>query len=186
MEFQTTPIPGLIVVKPRRFGDKRGYFMETYNRDLFAPAIGEIDFMQDNESFSTRGVLRGLHLQKGEFAQAKLVRVVEGEVFDVVVDVRPGSKTYGKWFSIELSQENGLMLFIPRGFAHGFLVLSATARFVYKVDNRYAPESEVTISYDDPELGIQWPSMAEGFILSERDVKDAISFGLFSSLQRID
>lgn len=175
MEFFTTPIEGLILIKPKRFEDRRGYFMETYNRDIFEPVIGPVDFMQDNESESSRGVLRGLHLQAGEASQAKLVRVVEGAVFDVAVDLREGSPTYGRWHGVELSHENGIMMFIPRGFAHGFVVLSSRARFVYKVDNPYSPSSEVTISFDDAAIGVEWPELEGGFILSEKDTSHAIS-----------
>ena len=175
MEFQSTPIEGLVLIKPKRFTDNRGYFMESYRKDIFDSNVKNVDFVQDNESESQRGVLRGLHLQKGDKAQAKLVRVVEGEVFDVAVDLREGSPTLGKWFGIRLSQENGLSLFIPRGFAHGFLVLSDKAKFVYKVDNYYAPEAELTISAEDADIGIEWPELACGYILSERDTLNAVS-----------
>lgn len=170
MEFIKTDIDGVVIVKPRRFGDHRGYFMETYNAADFDPVIGPVRFVQDNESASTRGVLRGLHLQRGEASQAKLVRVSQGRVFDVAVDVRPGSTTFGRWVGVELSGENGLELFIPRGFAHGFVVLSDFARFAYKVDNRYAPETEVSIRFDDPAIGIEWPDPGCGFILSAKDL----------------
>ncbi len=179
MEFIKTPIEGLTLIKPKRFEDRRGYFMEVYNRDVFDPVIGPVDFIQDNESESTRGVLRGLHLQAGEASQAKLVRVVEGSVFDVAVDLRKDSPTFGHWHGVELSHENGLMMFIPRGFAHGFAVLSSRARFVYKVDNRYAPEAEVTVAYDDPQIGVRWPEIEGGFILSDKDIDRAISLGEF-------
>lgn len=175
MDFLETPISGLILARPKVFSDNRGYFMETFRKDLFTPVIGDVDFVQDNESESTVGVLRGLHLQKGEYSQAKLVRVVEGSVFDVAVDLREGSATYGRWFGTELSHENKLMMFIPRGFAHGFLVLSPKARFVYKVDNFYAPQSELTIAYNDPDINIKWPEIENDYILSERDVSKSIS-----------
>ena len=139
MEFIEQSIPGVYVIEPKKFGDARGYFMETYRQDLFEQHVGKIDFVQDNESRSTYGVLRGLHFQKGEFSQAKLVRVIEGCVLDVAVDLRKSSPTFGKYVAVELSSENARQLFIPRGFAHGFLVLSPTATFVYKVDNVYAP-----------------------------------------------
>lgn len=169
MEFIKTDIDGVVIVKPRRFGDRRGYFMETYNAEQFDPVIGPVRFIQDNESASSRGVLRGLHLQRGEASQAKLVRVVQGRVFDVAVDLRPGSPTYSRWVGVELSDENALQLFIPRGFAHGFLVLSDFARFVYKVDNRYAPATEVSIRYDDPQIGIEWPAIDAPYNLSDKD-----------------
>lgn len=169
MEFATTDISGLVVIHPRRFSDSRGFFMETYRKDVFDKELGAVDFVQDNESCSSRDVLRGLHFQKGEHSQAKLVRVTEGCVFDVAVDLRQNSPTFGKWFGIELSAENATMLFIPRGFAHGFMVLSEKAVFTYKVDNFYAPESEETIAYDDPAIGITWPQPERAYILSERD-----------------
>ena len=179
MIFKTTPLAGLFVVQPQRFVDNRGYFMETYNKAEFAPHVGNVEFVQDNESGSSLGVLRGLHMQKGDDAQAKLVRVVSGAVFDVAVDLRFGSDTFGQWFGTELSSGNGKMLYIPRGFAHGFVVLSKEAKFVYKVDNRYAPQSEITIAYDDPEIGIEWPEVQGGFILSQKDASHAISFRCF-------
>ena len=180
MEFQKTLIPGLVVACPRRFVDSRGYFMETYRKDIFTPVIGEVEFVQDNESESRRGVLRGLHLQTGSSAQAKLIRVTEGRVFDVAVDLRSGSATYGHWYGIELSDENALMMYIPRGFAHGFIVLSDKAKFSYKVDNFYDPQSEVTIKFDDPDIGIEWPTADEELLLSERDIAKAIAFRQYS------
>ena len=176
MEFLTTPISGLFVIRPKRHTDSRGYFMETYREDLLGSVAGDIKFVQDNESESSRGVLRGLHLQTGNKAQAKLVRVVEGSVFDVVVDLRENSDTFGQWYGIELSHENGLMMFIPRGFAHGFLVLSDKARFSYKVDNYYAPEAELTIKFDDRQIGIEWPKCEGDYVLSQRDRENSISF----------
>lgn len=169
MEFIKTDIEGVVIVRPKRYGDRRGYFMETYNAEAFDPVIGPVRFVQDNESASSRGVLRGLHLQRGAASQAKLVRVSEGRVFDVAVDLRPDSPTYGRWVGLELSDENGLELFIPRGFAHGFVVLSEHARFAYKVDNRYAPETEAVIRFDDPAIGIEWPAVPGGYILSDKD-----------------
>ena len=143
--------------------------METYRQDLFEQHVGRVDFVQDNESRSTYGVLRGLHFQKGEFSQAKLVRVIEGRVLDVAVDLRKSSPTFGKYVAVELSDENARQLFIPRGFAHGFLVLSPTATFVYKVDNVYAPQSEASLIYNDPQVGIEWPIAEEEMLLSPKD-----------------
>lgn len=172
MEFKETDIPGLWTVTPRRFGDSRGYFMETFRKDEFEKAIGRsVDFVQDNESLSRRGVVRGLHFQRGEKSQAKLVRVSQGRVLDVVVDLRPGSPSFGRHAAFEISSDNGVQLFIPRGFAHGFAVLSETACFQYKVDNLYAPEAEATIRFDDPALGIDWLIPEEERILSPKDLK---------------
>lgn len=165
-------IQGLCVIEPTVFGDARGYFMETYNYNDFAEAGIDCQFVQDNQSASKKGVLRGLHFQK-EFAQDKLVRAVRGTVFDVAVDLRPGSETFGKWFGVELSEENKKQFFIPKHFAHGFLVLSDYAEFCYKVTDFYHPNDEGGICFDDPEIGIEWP-MPEGMtkgdlILAERD-----------------
>ena len=171
MNFIEQNIPGVFVIEPKLFGDERGYFTETYRKDLFDKYVGKTDFIQDNESRSRYGVLRGLHFQKGEFSQAKLVRVIEGCVFDVAVDLRKSSPTFGKHVAVELSAENKRQLFIPRGFAHGFVVLSPTATFTYKVDNVYAPESEATLLYDDPCIGIAWPVPAGDILLSEKDRK---------------
>lgn len=179
MEFIATSIPGLMLIQPKRHSDSRGYFMETYRKNLFDSNLGKIEFLQDNESLSTKGVLRGLHLQRGENAQAKLVRVAEGEIFDVAVDLRSGSSTFGKWFGTRLSSDNGLMMFIPRGFAHGFLVLSQYARFIYKTDNYYRPEAETTITYDDADIGIRWPGDTNDYIISERDRNSAITLAQF-------
>lgn len=176
MEFESTPIPGLTVITPRRFCDPRGYFSEVYNKELFESVLGQVNFIQDNESESTKGVLRGLHAQTGKYAQAKLVRVVEGAVFDVAVDARPESADFGKWYGTELSHRNGKMLFIPRGFLHGFLVLSDYARFVYKVDNVYAPQAEITVSYDDPDIAIGWPDVGVKYLLSEKDRLNSLRF----------
>lgn len=171
MEFIEQEIPGVFIIEPKLFGDERGYFTETYRKDLFDKHIGKTDFIQDNESRSRYGVLRGLHFQKGEYSQAKLVRVIEGKVLDVAVDLRKSSPTFGKYLMVELSAENKRQFFIPRGFAHGFAVLSPTATFIYKVDNVYAPESEATLLYNDPQIGIQWPIPEEDILLSEKDRK---------------
>ncbi len=165
--FTETEIPGVFLVDVRRYGDERGFFMETYKETDFRAAGLDYTFVQDNQSFSRRGVLRGLHFQK-RFPQAKLVRVIRGEVFDVAVDLRRGSGTYGKWVGAVLSGENRRQLLIPRGFAHGFLVLSEAAEFAYKCDQVYHPEDEGGILWNDPDIGIQWPDAGE-IILSERD-----------------
>jgi dTDP-4-dehydrorhamnose 3,5-epimerase len=157
------------------FGDERGYFLESYNEKEFEQAICKVSFVQDNESKSSKGVLRGLHYQKPPFNQAKLVRCIAGRVLDVAVDIRKGSPTYGKHVAIELSGENKKQVYVPRGFAHGFSVLSETAIFAYKVDNKYAPECDTGIRYDDTELGIDWGLPQEEIQLSEKD-KDLPSF----------
>lgn len=157
MKFIEQAIKGVYVIEPRRFGDQRGYFMETFRADEFAANIGQVAFVQDNESMSTLGVVRGLHFQKNRFAQAKLIRVSRGAVLDVAVDLRSGSPTFGKHVAVELSAENALQLFIPRGFAHGFVALADVVQFQYKVDNVYAPQAEATLRFDDPALGIEWP-----------------------------
>ncbi|MDE7411058.1 MAG: dTDP-4-dehydrorhamnose 3,5-epimerase [Paramuribaculum sp.] len=169
MKFTPLSISGLWLIEPQRFGDARGYFSETYSREQFEEHIGRVDFVQDNESMSTRGVLRGLHMQGGADAQAKLVRVSAGEVLDVAVDLRDGSPTYGQHCAVRLSHDNGRQLFIPRGFAHGFVVLSDTACFQYKVDNKYAPQSELSVRFDDPELAIDWLLDPGELILSPKD-----------------
>lgn len=156
--FTTTSIEGVIIVDAKHFGDRRGYFMETYKRPDFVAGGITCDFVQDNQSSSTRGVLRGLHFQK-EHPQAKLVRVIKGVVFDVAVDLRPGSPTWGKWEGVLLSAENRRQFFIPRGFAHGFLVLSDEAEFCYKCDDIYHPGDEGGLMWDDPEIGIEWPAL---------------------------
>lgn len=171
MNFIKTDIEGVWIIEPRRFGDSRGYFMESFKKSEFEANVGSVDFVQDNESFSTKGVLRGLHFQKGEFSQAKLVRVSQGTVVDVAVDLRGGSPTFGRHVAVELSQENARQLFIPRGFAHGFVVLSETAQFQYKVDNVYAPQSEATLRFDDPALGIDWRLPYSELLLSEKDLR---------------
>lgn len=171
MEFIEQDICGVWVIKPKRFGDKRGYFCEVFKQGEFEAHVGHVDFVQDNESFSSKGVLRGLHFQRGQWSQAKLVRVSQGTVLDVVVDLRHGSPTWGKSIAVELSEDNGYQLFIPRGFAHGFAVLSDVAQFQYKVDNIYAPHSEATLRFDDPALGIDWRIDRADMILSEKDLK---------------
>lgn len=169
MAFIETPIPGLVVYEPAVFYDERGYFFESYNQRTWAEAGIHAGFVQTNQARSTRGVLRGLHYQTGEMAQAKLVRVVEGEVLDVAVDIRPDSPTYGKWYSIRLSAGNKRQLFVPRGFAHGYVVLSETAEFVYKCDNFYSKAHEGGIRYDDPSLNINWEFELSGVLVSEKD-----------------
>lgn len=171
MEFKETEIAGVWIIEPKRLGDARGYFMESFKLDEFQCRIGPIVFVQDNESVSRRGVLRGLHFQKGEWSQAKLVRVSQGCVIDVAVDLRGDSPTFGRHVAVELSQENGRQLFIPRGFAHGFVVLSDVAQFQYKVDNVYAPQAEATLRFDDPALGIDWCLAADQLLLSEKDMQ---------------
>ncbi len=169
MEFQELEIKGVWLIKPQRFGDSRGYFSETWKQQEFEEHVGKINFIQDNESQSIYGVLRGLHLQRGEWSQAKLVRVSMGKVLDIAVDLRTGSPTRGKHVAVILSQEGGEQLFIPRGFAHGFVVLSDLAQFQYKVDNVYAPHSEMTIAFNDPDLGIDWILSPDEMLLSEKD-----------------
>ena len=171
MEFKELDIKGVWLIEPKRFGDARGYFCETFKLSEFESHIGKVEFVQDNESLSTRGVLRGLHFQRGEWSQAKLVRVSQGRVLDVAVDLRGGSPTYGQHVAVELSRDNGRQMFIPRGFAHGFVVLSDEAQFQYKVDNVYAPHSEATLRFDDPALGIDWPIAKEEMKLSEKDLR---------------
>lgn len=171
MEYIKTDIEGVYVIEPKIFKDPRGYFFEAFKQDEFDSIIGKTNFVQDNESKSSYGVLRGLHYQKGEFSQAKLVRVIKGKVLDVAVDIRKSSPTFGKHVMVELSEDNKRQLFIPRGFAHGFLVLSQEAIFTYKVDNIYAPKSEASIRYDDPTLNIQWPIDKDKVLTSEKDTK---------------
>ena len=171
MEWIETSIQGVYIIEPRVFADSRGYFMETWKQQEFDEHIGKINFVQDNESKSAYGVLRGLHYQKGDAAQAKLVRVIKGRVIDVAVDIRPGSSTYGQHIMVELSEDNKRQFFIPRGFAHGFLVLSPEAIFTYKVDNVYAPQQEAGIRWDDPDLGIEWPIDRKDVLTSEKDLK---------------
>ncbi len=179
MNFINTDIEGLVIIEPKVFGDDRGYFFESFNQNLFEKNIGKVDFVQDNESKSSYGVLRGLHFQKPPFNQAKLVRCIEGEVLDVVVDLRKESPTFGKWESVLLTGKNKKQFFIPRGFAHGFAVLSETAIFAYKVDNWYAPEYDSGISWDDPELNIDWKLEEKDVLLSEKDRK----LGMLSEIE---
>ena len=169
MKFIKTEISDVYIIEPSVFGDERGYFLESFNLEKFKENIYPINFVQDNESKSSKGVLRGLHFQKPPFEQAKLVRCIEGTVIDVAVDIRRGSPTYGNHVAIELSGENKRQLFVPRGFAHGFSVLSESAVFAYKVDNRYAPESDSGIRYDDKELNIDWGLSEEDVHLSVKD-----------------
>ena len=169
MTIIQTGIEGLVVIEPKVFGDARGYFFEVFNEREFHELVGPVRFVQDNESKSRYGVIRGLHFQKGEHAQAKLVRVVSGAVLDVAVDLREGSPTYGQWYAEELTGENHRMMFIPRGFAHGFSVLSEEVVFQYKCDNLYCPASEGAVAWNDPELGIDWRIPADDALLSEKD-----------------
>ena len=174
MNYIQTEIDGVWIIEPKVFNDARGYFMEAFKEEEFRANIGDVHFVQDNESKSSFGVLRGLHYQKGEYSQAKLVRVIKGKVLDVAVDLRRSSPTFGKYVSVELSEENKRQFFIPRGFAHGFLVLSEEAIFTYKVDNGYAP-AEASIRFNDETIGIDWPVAESQFILSEKD-GHAVSF----------
>lgn len=169
MNFIKTEIDGVVIVEPRIFADSRGYFFESYNEAEFIKNGIPNRFVQDNQSKSSYGVVRGLHCQLGAHAQAKLVRVLQGRVLDVAVDIRPGSPTFGKHVAVELSDENQRQLFIPRGFLHGFSVLSDTAIFAYKCDNLYHPESEFGIRFDDPEIGIDWRIPADKIITSDKD-----------------
>jgi len=169
MKFKNTPIEDLIVIEPNIFGDQRGYFLESFNLQQFEENVREIKFVQDNESKSTKGVLRGLHFQKPPFEQAKLVRCVEGEVLDVAVDLRKDSATYGSHYAIKLSGENKKQLFVPRGFAHGFVVLSNEAVFAYKVDNTYAPSHDSGILWNDESLDIDWILDSNEIKLSAKD-----------------
>lgn len=172
MEVIKTTIDGVLIIEPKVFGDHRGYFFESFNEREFAEKSGvDVHFVQDNESKSCYGVVRGLHFQKGEHAQAKLVRVISGKVLDVALDIRPGSPTFGKHVAAELTAENHRQFFIPKGFAHGFVVLSPEAVFQYKCDEFYCPESEGAIAWDDPDLAIDWKLPAEDVILSDKDRK---------------
>lgn len=171
MNFIPTKIEGCFIIEPKIINDERGYFMESFNENTFQKGVGQsVHFVQDNQSFSTKGVLRGLHYQTGVHAQAKLVRVLSGEVLDVVVDIRPGSVTYGQYVSVLLSSENQKQFFIPRGFAHGFLVLSETATFFYKCDNFYNKESEGGVIYNDPDINIDWQFPMNQLLKSEKDL----------------
>lgn len=169
MKFTEQDIKGVWIIEPKVFLDERGYFMESFKKDLFEQYIGKVEFVQDNESKSTRGVLRGLHYQTGDYAQAKLVRALQGSVLDVIVDLRKSSPTFGKHLAVELSDENKKQLFIPKGFAHGFLVLSETAIFSYKVDNIYAPAHEASLLWNDKTINIDWSIKEEELILSAKD-----------------
>lgn len=181
MNYIQTEIDGVWLIEPNVFSDERGYFMEAFKKEEFEAHVGHVNFVQDNESKSSYGVLRGLHYQKGEFSQAKLVRVIKGEVLDVAVDLRKSSPTFGKYVSALLSEENKRQFFIPRGFAHGFAVLSDEAIFTYKVDNKYAPQAEASILYNDETLGIDWPLADTQMKLSPKDregtaFRDAVYF----------
>ncbi len=169
MEVIRTDIPDVVIIEPRVFGDSRGYFFESWSQREFDALVRPVRFVQDNESSSSYGVVRGLHFQKGAFSQSKLVRVVEGTVLDVAVDIRRGSPTFGRHVAVELDADSHRQLFIPRGFAHGFSVLSQRAVFQYKCDNYYAPQAESAIAWNDPALGIDWRVSAEDAILSEKD-----------------
>ena len=172
MEVIKTAIDGVLIIEPKVFGDHRGYFFESFNEREFAAKSGvDVHFVQDNESKSCYGVVRGLHFQKGEHAQAKLVRVISGKVLDVAVDIRPGSPTFGKHVAAELTAENHRQFFIPKGFAHGFVVLSQEAVFQYKCDEFYCPEAEGAIAWDDPDVAIDWQIPASDVILSDKDRK---------------
>ena len=181
MNYIQTEIDGVWLIEPKVFCDERGYFMEAFKEEEFNEHVGNVRFVQDNESKSSFGVLRGLHYQKGECSQAKLVRVIKGKVLDVAVDMRQSSPTFGKYVSVELSEENTRQFFIPRGFAHGFLVLSEEAIFTYKVDNAYAPQMEASVRYNDETIGIHWPVAEEQLLLSPKDkaaplFQDAVYF----------
>lgn len=169
MKVIKTDIEGVVIIEPRVFGDHRGYFFESFSEREFSENVREVKFVQDNESKSGYGVLRGLHFQKSPYAQGKLTRVVKGAVLDVAVDIRRGSPTFGKHVAVELSEDNHRQLFIPRGFAHGFVVLADEVIFQYKCDNFYAPESEGAIAWDDPDLAIDWKVPADKIILSAKD-----------------
>lgn len=171
MEYKETEIKGVFIIEPKVFKDDRGYFMEAWKQAEFDEHVGRTVFIQDNESKSSYGVLRGLHYQKGDASQAKLVRVIKGKVLDVAVDIRRSSPTFGRHVMVELSEDNKRQFFIPRGFAHGFLVLSDEAIFTYKVDNPYAPQSDAGIRWNDPALGIEWPIDPAVVLTSEKDLK---------------
>jgi len=171
MNVIKTDIEGLVVIEPKIFGDSRGYFFESFSERVFRKEVADVDFVQDNESKSSYGVVRGLHFQKPPYSQAKLVRVVKGKVLDVAVDLRKGSPTFGQHVAMELSEDNHRQVFIPRGFAHGFSVLSDEVVFQYKCDAYYAPQSEGAVAWDDPDLDIDWKVPADKVILSEKDKK---------------
>ena len=174
MEYKETKIKGVFIIEPKVFNDARGYFMEAWKQAEFDEHVGRTVFIQDNESKSSFGVLRGLHYQKGDASQAKLVRVIKGKVLDVAVDIRKSSPTFGQHVMVELSEENKCQFFIPRGFAHGFLVLSQEAIFTYKVDNPYAPQCDAGIRWNDPDLSIEWPIDPAEVLTSEKDLKQPL------------
>jgi dTDP-4-dehydrorhamnose 3,5-epimerase len=174
MNVVKTNIPGVLIIEPRVFEDSRGYFFESFSQRVFSKEVADIQFVQDNESKSSYGVLRGLHFQKPPYTQSKLVRVVRGRVLDVAVDIRKGSPTFGQWTSCELTEDNHRQFFIPKGFAHGFSVLSETAVFQYKCDEFYHPESEGAILWNDPQLNIDWQLPASDISLSEKDTKNPL------------
>ena len=174
MEYKETKIKGVFIIEPKVFQDARGYFMEAWKQAEFDEHVGRTVFIQDNESKSSFGVLRGLHYQKGDASQAKLVRVIKGKVLDVAVDIRKSSPTFGQHVMVELSEENKRQFFIPRGFAHGFLVLSDEAIFTYKVDNPYAPQCEAGIRWNDSDVGIEWPIDPAQVLTSEKDLKQPL------------
>ena len=181
MLIQKTNVEGLVIIKPRLLKDARGYFFESFSQREFEEKVRKVNFVQDNESMSSYGVMRGLHFQLPPFTQSKLVRCVKGSVLDVAVDIRKGSPTYGEHVAVELSEDNHLQFFIPRGFAHGFAVLSEEAIFTYKVDNKYAPQAEASILFNDKTLGIDWPLSETQMLLSSKDregtaFKDAVYF----------
>ncbi|MBL1410460.1 dTDP-4-dehydrorhamnose 3,5-epimerase [Sphingobacterium faecale] len=181
MKVTETKLQGCFILEPMKYGDSRGYFMESFNEKTFNEVTRtEVHFVQDNQSYSTRGVLRGLHAQQGEYAQAKLVRVLHGEVLDIAVDVRVGSATFGQYIAVTLSDENNLQLFVPRGFLHGFVVLSETATFFYKCDNFYKKESECGVNPLDSDLAIDWQVPVYDMLLSDKD-KEAQSFAEFKA-----
>ena len=170
MNVIRTDLDGVLLIEPKVFGDARGFFLESFNQQRFDEAVGQhVDFVQDNHSRSRKGVLRGLHFQRAPHAQGKLVRCVAGAVFDVAVDVRANSPTFGRWVGFELSADNHRQLWIPPGFAHGFLVLSESADFLYKTTDYYAPQAEGALRWDDPEVGIRWPVLGEEFTLADKD-----------------
>lgn len=174
MDVVKTDIEGVVIIEPKVFGDSRGYFFESYSKREFDEKVAEIEFVQDNESMSSQGVMRGLHFQRPPFAQSKLVRCVKGKVLDVAVDIRKGSPTYGKHVAVEISEDNHRQLFIPKGFAHGFVVLSDVAVFQYKCDNFYHPEADGGISIKDESLGIDWQISVDEALLSEKDSKQPL------------
>ncbi len=189
MQVIPTNIPDVLIFEPKVFGDHRGYFFESFRQDVFEQAVGKIHFIQDNQSRSSYGVLRGLHFQRPPYTQSKLVRCLEGEVLDVAVDLRIGSPTYGQHAAVRLSAENHRQLWVPKGFAHGFVVLSETAIFAYKCDNYYAPEYDAGVLWNDPQLGIDWQIPTEAVQLSGKDEKqpafsscDCFSYEEFNQL----